>query len=494
MYVAISFVYLPLFFAQLVSKHHSTKTSLQVQESEIKNLRQKNEEYQGNITVFQEQLEKYKQDIQEIQESYDTSLTDILKLQAELETFRKENEAQLFKAAKLGDLELVKHLLKLNTSISAIDRGRATPLHWAAHNGQVEVVQFLLDAGANTEVINYQGNTPLIWAAHNGHERVCRALLEHGAKVNVSDQHRNTPIHYAAMFGYLPIVQLLIQYGADKTIVNEKGRTPEDEAIRTGKQEVAEWLMIKKPEHSTISPEMINRQEVNTEWFVERAANGDYFAVSSVLKNGFSEVSSLNSQHLSALHMAALQGHKQVVKLLVDAGANLELQTKGGNTPLIWAAHNNHIEICRLLLEHGAKVNVANVENNTALHYAAMFGYFPLVQMLVQNGANVSAINNKGLTPKGEALRTKEFKVVFWLSDLPGMFSESPTVTVDPRSRTTTDSTTENSYMPVTAKLLQNLLASETQQSSTQSPEPVTTVYEDYDLDYEDYFNPRFHL
>jgi ankyrin repeat protein len=91
----------------------------------------------------------------------------------------------------------------------------------------------------------------------------------------------------------------------------------------------------------------------------------------------------------NALRWAATYGHLEVVKYLVQNGANVN-----NNSALRWAAYNGHLEIVKFLLENGANVHAWN---DSALRSAAENGHLEIVEFLVQNGANVHANNNSAL-------------------------------------------------------------------------------------------------
>jgi serine/threonine-protein phosphatase 6 regulatory ankyrin repeat subunit C len=102
----------------------------------------------------------------------------------------------------------------------------------------------------------------------------------------------------------------------------------------------------------------------------------------------------------NCLHIAVENGHIDVVKILLDNGAviNSSVGTTH-DTGLIIAAHTNNIEILELLLQHKADVNLANTYGNTALHEACTLGNDAMIELLIRAGASISTKNHKGSTP-----------------------------------------------------------------------------------------------
>jgi ankyrin repeat protein len=106
------------------------------------------------------------------------------------------------------------------------------------------------------------------------------------------------------------------------------------------------------------------------------------------------------SQKSSALHRAVDQGHLELAQWLVNQGAPLDLQDFQGKTPLFVAASNCNLEICRWLLKRGAKTELANNSGHTPLlettkHFPSS-GSDPVFDLLVSSGADVHAKNKEG--------------------------------------------------------------------------------------------------
>ncbi|KAK9883902.1 hypothetical protein WA026_004844 [Henosepilachna vigintioctopunctata] len=90
----------------------------------------------------------------------------------------------------------------------------------------------------------------------------------------------------------------------------------------------------------------------------------------------------------SALWCAACAGHLGVVKILVQAGADVNHATKTNSTPLRAACFDGRLDIARYLIKHNADINIANKYNNTCLMIAAYKGHVDVVSFLLENGAN----------------------------------------------------------------------------------------------------------
>src|SRR5262249_54013381 len=99
------------------------------------------------------------------------------------------------------------------------------------------------------------------------------------------------------------------------------------------------------------------------------------------------------------LYKAALAGHTEVVKLLLDKGAKIAAEGTDRRTPLHWAASKGNADLVKLLVRHGADVNAAEKgDSSSPLHYAARGGHAAVVQILIDSGANVDAQERGGNT------------------------------------------------------------------------------------------------
>ena len=100
----------------------------------------------------------------------------------------------------------------------------------------------------------------------------------------------------------------------------------------------------------------------------------------------------------TALWCASWMGHYNIVKLLVDNGANVNLPTDNGSTPILVACHQGSFEIVRFLVESGADVNATNNYKETCLNSPSEKGYYKIVQYLLENGADPKCVRDRGIS------------------------------------------------------------------------------------------------
>ncbi|NWU22393.1 ANKR7 protein, partial [Dyaphorophyia castanea] len=99
------------------------------------------------------------------------------------------------------------------------------------------------------------------------------------------------------------------------------------------------------------------------------------------------------------LHLACINGHADVVQLLVEKKCKLNPCDKFNQSPLMKAVEHQHGDCAVILLEHGANHDLRGASGTTALHFAAMGSGKSLVELLLEHGADIDAKNEFGYTP-----------------------------------------------------------------------------------------------
>ena len=120
------------------------------------------------------------------------------------------------------------------------------------------------------------------------------------------------------------------------------------------------------------------------------ARNGHQNIIAMLLDRG-GDIEDTDTQGQSALHTAAECGHHSVVQLLVDRGATVHLPDAGGRTPLHLAASHGDMKIVECLLQHMMEKEVSDAWGRTPLHVAIEHGHEEIVLLLLDNGANPKA-------------------------------------------------------------------------------------------------------
>jgi ankyrin repeat protein len=113
-----------------------------------------------------------------------------------------------------------------------------------------------------------------------------------------------------------------------------------------------------------------------------------------------------------------MNGHVEVVRVLLENGADVQLGNSLQETALHEAASNGHLEVCRLLLNWGANVDSLNWVKESPLHDTARRGHLSVVKLLVERGADVTIKNKNGGTARDVARAWYGRHVADWLDSV----------------------------------------------------------------------------
>ncbi|XP_019485989.1 PREDICTED: protein phosphatase 1 regulatory subunit 12A isoform X3 [Hipposideros armiger] len=238
----------------------------------------------------------------------------------------------------------------------------------ACSSGDTDEVLKLLHRGADINYANVDGLTALHQACIDDNVDMVKFLVENGANINQPDNEGWIPLHAAASCGYLDIAEFLIGQGANVGAVNSEGDTPLDIA----EEEAMEELLQNE----------VNRQGVDIE-----AARKEEERI--MLRDARQW---LNSGHINdvrhaksggtALHVAAAKGYTEVLKLLIQAGYEVNIKDYDGWTPLHAAAHWGKEEACRILVDNLCDMEMVNKVGQTAFDVADedILGYLEELQ------------------------------------------------------------------------------------------------------------------
>ncbi len=144
---------------------------------------------------------------------------------------------------------------------------------------------------------------------------------------------------------------------------------------------------------------------------------GDAEALKKLLAGG-EKTDVKNWAGTTALHLAAMLGRREIARLLIEKGANLEARTRGGSyAPLHFAAINGRLGVARLLIEKGAKVGAPTAQGRVPLHMAAVDGSGEMIKLLLGKGAKVDARTTAKATPLTFAINEDNARNVRLLLD-----------------------------------------------------------------------------
>ncbi len=137
----------------------------------------------------------------------------------------------------------------------------------------------------------------------------------------------------------------------------------------------------------------------------EAIEKGEIARVRDLVRVG-ANIENMNDRNgLTAMHYASSYGHKNIIEILLDSGANIHAYDAKKATPLHSAASGGYSDITRLLLDRGAVIDEKDEHGWTPFHKAARNGHVSVVRELLESGADINAQGPKGRT----ALHTAAF-------------------------------------------------------------------------------------
>ncbi|NWR97344.1 MYPT2 phosphatase, partial [Motacilla alba] len=181
-------------------------------------------------------------------------------------------------------------------------------------------------------------------------------LVENGANVNQQDNEGWTPLHAVASCGYLNIAEYLISHGANVAAVNSEGEVPSDIAEEAAMKD----LLLEQVKKQGVDLELSRKEE--EQQMLQDARQW--------LNSGRIEDIKQPRTGATALHVAAAKGYSEVMRLLIQAGFNLNVQDNDGWTPLHAAAHWGVKEACSILAEALCDMDIRNKLGQTPFDVA----------------------------------------------------------------------------------------------------------------------------
>lgn len=136
-----------------------------------------------------------------------------------------------------------------------------------------------------------------------------------------------------------------------------------------------------------------------SEIFLRSAKSGELVALKECMEKYGIQINYQNESTFTALMLASYNNHTNIVKFLIQNGADTELKDCCGTTALIGAAYYGNYDIVNTLLEFGADINCKDNDGETALFHAVREGHRVLVDLLCSNGAIVDYTNIHGDSP-----------------------------------------------------------------------------------------------
>ncbi len=380
----------------------------------------------------------------------------LLKQGANLNSQDDYGRTPLFEAVRYRHLEAVKLLVKQGADIHAVSNEGENLLHEAViqryYPAHQELVDYLLTQGVDVNGLDKRGNSVLLETMMHGKPEIIRSLLEADANINQQSQYGVTALMMAVGASRFKIAELLLDYSADPDLLDQSGAKAIDRFSAYNKNHA---LYLRLAEITQLSPD---------QQFLRDIKQLDYTAIQKRLKNGVDLNRKTSDASNTALHWAIQFGDLKIIKMFVEADADLNIQNDSGYSALHQAviaypmAHSpdpkraeqvNEIlhyllsfpdrinpnlrhfngetaifdaskrrldlDIIQQIINLGADLTLTDSIGAAVIHEAAQQGNLELVKMLLEAGADINAKTTWDYTPLSLAAYDGHIEVVRYL-------------------------------------------------------------------------------
>ena len=288
----------------------------------------------------------------------------------------------------------------------------------AVESERLDDVKAAIESGEDINQQDGFGITPLMQAVLIRSEKIVKYLCENNADVNIqSPVLKDTVICLAAEYNIPSSLEILLEHGADVSLKTSSGETALDIAVKNKNNECVQ-----------IFKEHIN----NALWKAVATESSD--DVKSALELG-ADINKLDKSGITPLMQSSQNGSEEIVKLLCEHNASLNVQSLGyKHTAVCFAASYNNVSCLEILLKHGADASLKTSSGETALHLtirnkhnectkilkehmtsalwkALKSKQLPGVRAAIELGADINQMNG-GYTPLMEAVLRNSEEIV----------------------------------------------------------------------------------
>jgi len=334
----------------------------------------------------------------------------------------------LFRAIRLGQIDLVKSLVQQGADLNARHTAGNTPLQWAFLPPALECVKKMryYDPDLEThDVEEFFGKQASRLDKQHGYQN-CVALLEDSG-IDWHSQVRNdgTPFHFPSRIARMEIVRFLVDAGADIEARNDWGGTPLFLAARAADIELLQFVF-------KLGVDREAKEDHGGIFSFQVAAYSTVEIMHSLIESGI-DIHVKNEEENTLLHWAAMNYDASMLKFLVSLGldpftksskgimpihyataygcidsvryllalcADVNAKVENGDTSLHWVSDTR---VAQLLIDSGTDAGAKGEDDCSPLHYAGRRDHSNLIKTLIGSGADVNAKSEGGFTPLHDA-------------------------------------------------------------------------------------------
>jgi ankyrin repeat protein len=279
-----------------------------------------------------------------------------------------------------GSDNLAEYLISKGVDVKAAGNEGFTAVHLAAESGRARMVALLIEKGADKNAASEDGRTPLHMAAIHGRVEVVKALVEKKADVNLKTKHGDTPAGEAVTFNFFETLKLLVEAGAalDDSMIYDAISNGRRQSVRAEKNEDGTYRLIptkmENPDNCAQILEYLlekglnaNQNNADKDTPLNKAAwNGNIDAVKILVLKGAVLDARKKPGDYTPLGNAIYHDYTDIALFLIDCGADITIAPNEYNVSYLhMAAAGLSLEVVKKLVEKGADVNKKDKFNKT---------------------------------------------------------------------------------------------------------------------------------
>lgn len=278
-----------------------------------------------------------------------------------------EGRTYLHWAVNKGDKEVVAALIEKGAKGNALDAHDVTPLGFASMGGQlsIPIIELCVKAGASLKNdVNRDGANILLLAVGNDKDfTVTNYLISKGLDIKSVDKNGNNVFCYAARSGNIEVMKTLVQKGISTP---ESAMLLAAQGARRGPASTIE--VYKYLEELKLKPTILSKNEENVLHFIVRKPNQKEI-IEHFISKGV-DVNKVDKEGNNVLINAAGSNKDlSTIELIVSKTKNINLANQSGETALSLAVKGNSPEVVKFLIDKGAEVKVLNKDGENLLSY-----------------------------------------------------------------------------------------------------------------------------
>ncbi len=311
--------------------------------------------------------------------------------------------------------DLISEGVDIHSKTSRWPEKNLSPLHFALENEHYEIAKTLIKKGAN---IDSDLISLLNKACSGGQKWMVELLLKKGVNINKTVNgflfKDISPLFAAAVNGHSDIARFLIHNGANIFAKSSEGFT----VLFAACQGNLKWLVQDLIRQGVDVNDYIyvNNNHLRNSPLNIAATLGHYDIVKMLIEAGADVNVTIALANTTPLYWAISNKHSETAKLLISKGADVNIEDERGTSPLLLAVYRNELELVQILIDKKAVINPIKDENcDTPLHAAAFKGELEMVKLLMAHGAKVNALNQDNQTPLNIAVEQEYLEVVEFL-------------------------------------------------------------------------------